>query len=666
MVKQHVFSWQTDFAGALAASHDLGFLILSWIVASISGFCALNLMHFLKSEQHKAHSSFKWLGGVVLGIGIWATHFIGMLAYSLPIPAGFNLLLTLLSAMPTAMGAWFALYLCHGLASTYFTSGKYSHIYTPMISALSLTVGMGVMHIIGMYGYSVAAVIYTHLGGLIIAFSVSMFFAFLAFYTVFNRSHTLLSLPSAWREGISALLFGLSIVSLHYIAMHSVTIVPSNLFTSEGMTSDSLLHILVVVTCLLLVVFTLVVFFSRRTLMLSSMANDTLALIVDTMENMSDPIVLCDKNGQVRLLNQAYLTHILDQADASNHIGASIETLNAYILPKIALPEETTDYGGFLAQLKKGERCQVKTGDSRWWLLRQRATPSGFIVQIWTNITEQIDTQVMLINARNSMYESVSRLEEVEAELLETKKLASIGTLVTSVAHELNTPIGVAITSLSAIDGQIDEMKNLVNNGSVNRQELVSIFISLKEFEQMALRNVRRAAEMIDQFKYITAEKHTAQAHAFNLSAMLKDKMPLFINLIGHAGIQFKVDIDNDIILVNYEEVLFQVIKILLTNSIEHGLKYQPVGNITLSCLEEGQYVTLVYQDDGKGLDPAIADNIFDAFTTTKRAEGKVGLGLHIAHNFVRNKLNGTISLDKSCNTGTRFYIRLPKDIRHG
>jgi signal transduction histidine kinase len=85
-------------------------------------------------------------------------------------------------------------------------------------------------------------------------------------------------------------------------------------------------------------------------------------------------------------------------------------------------------------------------------------------------------------------------------------------------------------------------------------------------------------------------------------------------------------------------------------------------GRINIAVRESGpDHVEIVVADDGCGMSPDIRREAFNPFFTTRRHEGSIGLGLHIAHNIVTNRLGGLIQLDSEDGEGTTIRVVLPR-----
>jgi signal transduction histidine kinase len=123
--------------------------------------------------------------------------------------------------------------------------------------------------------------------------------------------------------------------------------------------------------------------------------------------------------------------------------------------------------------------------------------------------------------------------------------------------------------------------------------------------------------------------------------------------------IDIKIDIGEKLELNSYPGAYSQVLTNLILNSLVHGFANRDEGNIKLSAHQDNSGITLEYYDDGAGIPLENIPKLFDPFFTTNKKAG-TGLGLHIVHNLVSQKLNGSISCESEPGIQTKFIIIIP------
>ena len=134
--------------------------------------------------------------------------------------------------------------------------------------------------------------------------------------------------------------------------------------------------------------------------------------------------------------------------------------------------------------------------------------------------------------------------------------------------------------------------------------------------------------------------------------------------MIKKAQIHVDADIPENIKIESFPGAISQVITNLIQNSIIHGFEGSKDGKITIAAREtDDKHVQISVEDNGKGIDTKIKNNIYDPFFTTKRGSGGSGLGLHIVHNLTTKVLKGTVHVESTLGEGTKIILHLPENI---
>ena len=263
-----------------------------------------------------------------------------------------------------------------------------------------------------------------------------------------------------------------------------------------------------------------------------------------------------------------------------------------------------------------------------------------------------------------SLQEEICRLHQ---QLMEQDALASIGALVPGVTHEVNTPLGVSVTSLSYIQDEMKEVEQLYRSGELTEQNLKDYFNTCHEVVNLLDKNLRRATQLIQSFKSIAANQAVAEISDFALLDLLRDVS----TSLRHETKRFVKDVslecDGEIRLVSDAGALIQVLSNLLMNTIRHGFDEGADANngrIDIRCQQTDGLLTMMYEDNGKGIDSAIADKIFEPYFTTRRGAGGTGLGLSIARELMTKRLAGEIQLNLEVDAGAGFILTMPLDLR--
>lgn len=269
--------------------------------------------------------------------------------------------------------------------------------------------------------------------------------------------------------------------------------------------------------------------------------------------------------------------------------------------------------------------------------------------------TEQLEAKTLEALA------SLELLKNTQQQFIEHEKHASLGRLVAGVAHEINTPLGIAVTAASTVETEIHSLQNGFNLGTLKKKDFENSCTRLQECADILNANLERAADLIFSFKQVAVDQSSDQYRRFNLY----DYMNRII-----TSLRPKVDRTDHKIEFNcscYETqiysvpgVLAQIVTNLVDNALLHGLAGVKNGKISIYTSILDETLKIVIADNGKGMPDNVRDLIFEPFFTTARSSGGTGLGLHIVYNLVAQQLKGTIECESKEGSGTIFTIIFP------
>jgi signal transduction histidine kinase len=262
----------------------------------------------------------------------------------------------------------------------------------------------------------------------------------------------------------------------------------------------------------------------------------------------------------------------------------------------------------------------------------------------------------------------IATLQSAQATMVEQQKLAALGELVAGLAHEVNTPIGVAVTSGSLIDEHVAALKQHAEAGTATRGILKRSVTELDEAIRPLLDNLSRAAQLVRSFRQVAVDRGDVSTRRADLYEWADSVTQSLMPMARRA----RVTLVNEVDLKTTFEVaageLEQVLTNLIVNACTHA--YDPPNAetdpatrpIRISARIEEDQLCLEVTDEGHGMAPEVAARVFEPFFTTRRGRGGSGLGMHIVHQLVQGRFHGTIKLDTAPQQGTRWTLRLPID----
>ena len=266
--------------------------------------------------------------------------------------------------------------------------------------------------------------------------------------------------------------------------------------------------------------------------------------------------------------------------------------------------------------------------------------------------------QSELLVERDNATQSYQQLQQTQSKLIATEKMASLGTLVAGVAHEVNTPLGVSVTMASTLTANLTEFLTEVKTGVLNRSKLENFEAESLRSLELLENSLQHAAQLIHSFKQVAVDQTSSKRREFNLYDTLHEITQTLDHKIKRTNIKYSIEGPKDIVLDSFPGPLGQVITNLFNNAMLHGFEGKDEGEIQIRFTLLGNEVRLLFSDNGNGVEEDNISKLFDPFYTTKLGKGGSGLGLNIVHSIVNNLMGGDIHVESRI--GTTFEMKLP------
>lgn len=294
--------------------------------------------------------------------------------------------------------------------------------------------------------------------------------------------------------------------------------------------------------------------------------------------------------------------------------------------------------------------------------IRQREKADTYAHQLNSELEQQVHQRTeALRQANQELLDTLEQLHQHQGKQVEAQKMSSLSELVAGISHEINTPVGLAVTASSMMQDKLYEMQQAFAKGEVSNTQFANFLHESNENLDIINRNVNRAADLVNNFKKLAVEHATESYVEVNLAQMLndiitssappllpRDKFPVQLNCPPDINIRTKTGV--------WQQVLFS----LLENSALHGFQDQDNGEIRIQVSCNEFMVKIVYSDNGTGVPNDILHKIFDPFITTKRGSGNSGLGMHLVYNLVTHTLGGRITCKSEPGEGFIVIMECP------
>jgi signal transduction histidine kinase len=254
-------------------------------------------------------------------------------------------------------------------------------------------------------------------------------------------------------------------------------------------------------------------------------------------------------------------------------------------------------------------------------------------------------------------------LRAAQASLVEQEKLAALGSLVAGVAHEVNTPVGVALTAASAMSSYTAQLVQALEAPKVSRSDLVNLAARLNDAAALIEQNLHRAAALIGNFKQLAVDQGTEHVSTLALKDYVQGVVSAHSPELRKAGIKVDVEMDHLLRPRLPPGKFSQVLSNLLMNAARHAYPDGQGGTVTVRASAADGWLEMDFIDQGVGLAPGVQERIYEPFFTTKRGQGGSGLGMHIVYTIMQ-QMGGAVEVHSKPGQGCRFHLRMPFEVR--
>jgi len=270
-----------------------------------------------------------------------------------------------------------------------------------------------------------------------------------------------------------------------------------------------------------------------------------------------------------------------------------------------------------------------------------------------TQRTEQLQ------QANKQLSESLEQLNQTQEQLIQSEKIAALGVLVAGIAHEINTPIGLGVTTATHLEDKVNEFEKLYMQGDLTRDEFESFQQLTVKSSQIITSNLKRAADLIRSFKQVAVDQISEDRREFNVSKYTQEVINNLHPKLKNSLHIIEINCEDSLVFHSYPGAFSQIITNLIVNSLIHGFDEIKNGKIEINISKQQNYLHILYKDNGKGMNKQNLKKIFDPFFTTKRGKGGSGLGMHIIYNLVSQTFSGDIKCESTPGNGMVFEIKL-------
>jgi len=256
---------------------------------------------------------------------------------------------------------------------------------------------------------------------------------------------------------------------------------------------------------------------------------------------------------------------------------------------------------------------------------------------------------------------ALAQIEASNQQLLQAEKMASLGRLIAGFAHEMNTPMGVAVGATSNAEVVLSRVDRLLAQEDVDAQSLLSSLAELREGNALALKNLLRASELVQRIRQNTLDSGMAEQQSFALRSCIDDVLTRAKAALQQRGVAVRVDCADTLAVCGQPLHYEQLLTALLDNALRHAFAPEvQAPQLQLCARRTPAALEIRCSDNGVGIPKALLAHVFEPFFTTQRSAGRPGLGLYLCYNLVTGKLGGSIACAPAPGGGTTFTLSIP------
>jgi signal transduction histidine kinase len=283
------------------------------------------------------------------------------------------------------------------------------------------------------------------------------------------------------------------------------------------------------------------------------------------------------------------------------------------------------------------------------------------LTELNLSLERKVEEKTATLTATNEELEaSLEDLHMTQDKLIESEKMASLTKVVSTIAHEVNTPIGVAITSMSYLEKEINTLTGkMVSNPT--KEDFSSSLKQMRNATDLTQESLKRIALLVDEFKKINPYSHFINNQKNDINDLLEHFKVLNSEVCNQRNI--KIITKSTIEPYMIQTMLFlEILSALFNNALQYAFTTQSEGIININISETPTKIDLSFMNNGHKISDDVINNIFEPFYTTGKRKNNYGLGLNIVYNIVTGLLKGSIELYNNEDT-VEFVLSFPKEL---
>ena len=282
--------------------------------------------------------------------------------------------------------------------------------------------------------------------------------------------------------------------------------------------------------------------------------------------------------------------------------------------------------------------------------------------RLLTEKTRELYDNVVLLEG------TLHELKRSQTKLIHAEKMSALTGMVVGIAHELNTPLGISVTSLSLLREQFTILEKKFTDQTITPDDLARFLEVSGDCIKMTSDNIERSVSLVNKLKQVDKKMSIEQPSNINLKMLLEDSVTLLTAILSEKAIEVNVHCDDSLELWVPKMSLQYVIEELINNCALHAFQSHANENnhtITIKVQVIDHHTEIIIEDNGVGISPDDLNKVFQPFYTTLRSRGGTGLGMYMVYNICTRKLAGGVNVKSEVGKGTQITLIIGQEADH-
>jgi len=261
---------------------------------------------------------------------------------------------------------------------------------------------------------------------------------------------------------------------------------------------------------------------------------------------------------------------------------------------------------------------------------------------------------------QKQLEEAIEKEKEIKREMIVQERLASLGSMVAGISHEVNNPLGICLTSTSAFRSKLIRVKKDYESDHLKKNQFDDFMIMAEESAQIIESNLNRAIQTINGFKNMAVDQLQDGKEMIDFCLFINNHTETMKYELKKKQVKVEIICSDNLYLLGDVGALTQIFTNLMINSLVHGFVNDNKHLIKIKAALIERTLVIEYSDNGVGIPEDIVDQVFKLFFTTKKKQGGSGIGLHIVKHLLDEKFDGRITCDENPGGGVMFTLHIP------